>query len=52
MRFFCFRWKGNYSELDSQHWTPAMRKALQYDPQSAKNFDNGVFWIDYDSLCK
>ena len=45
------RWRGNYSELDVKHWTPEMQKALNYDPKSAKNFDNGVFWIDYDSLC-
>ncbi len=45
------RWRGNYSELDSTHWTPEMQKALNYDPKNASNFDNGVFWIDFDSLC-
>jgi len=44
------RWKGNYSERDAMNWTPAMKEALRYDPQSARNFDNGVFWIDIDSL--
>ena len=39
------RWRGNYSELDSRHWTPEMQKALNYDPKCAKNFDNGVFWV-------
>lgn len=45
------RWKGNYSERDKHHWTPDMRKALNFDPTSAQTFDNGVFWIDFDSLC-
>ena len=36
------RWKGNYSENDVQHWTPEMKKTLNYDPKSAQNFDNGT----------
>ncbi|XP_005103688.1 calpain-7 [Aplysia californica] len=46
------RWKGNFSEKDLANWTPELQKALNYDPKSAQMFDNGVFWIDYDSLCK
>lgn len=46
------RWKGNFSELDIQHWTPDMQKLCNYNPESARNHDNGVFWIDYDSLRK
>lgn len=45
------RWKGKYSERDTINWTPALSKALHYDPTNASMFDNGVFWIDYDSLC-
>ena len=44
------RWRGNWSELDTQHWTRTFRQALDYDPEDAANFDNGVFWIDYKSL--
>ena len=44
------RWRGNWSELDTQHWTPTFRQALHYEPEDAANFDNGVFWIDYKSL--
>ncbi|XP_076439397.1 calpain-7-like [Babylonia areolata] len=46
------RWKGNYSEKDLGHWTPELQKAMNYDPKSAQMYDNGVFWIDYDSLCR
>lgn len=44
------RWKGNFSELDIRNWTPELMSALNYDPNMAYNVDNGVFWIDYDSL--
>lgn len=46
------RWKGNYSELDTMHWTNELKEALNYDPDSASQFDNGIFWIDYDSICR
>lgn len=44
------RWRGNYSELDLAHWTPTLRGLLNYDPDSAAQYDNGVFWIDYASI--
>ncbi|XP_060522923.1 calpain-7-like [Cylas formicarius] len=46
------RWRGNYSELDTYHWTPDLQKLLNYDPNSAAQFDNGVFWIDFDSVLR
>lgn len=46
------RWRGNYSELDTLHWTPTLRSLLNYDPDSASQYDNGVFWIDYASILK
>lgn len=44
------RWKGNYSEYDVKNWTDELQIALNYNPKLACNIDNGVFWIDYDSL--
>ncbi|PVD29464.1 hypothetical protein C0Q70_08715 [Pomacea canaliculata] len=46
------RWKGNFSETDQTHWTPDLQKALNFDPLSAQMVDNGVFWIDYESVCR
>ena len=37
-----FRWRGNWSELDTGHWTPSFRQALDYNPDDAANFDNGI----------
>jgi calpain-7 len=44
------RWKGNFSEYDIKNWTEELQAALNYDPKMACNIDNGIFWIDYDSL--
>ena len=44
------RWRGNFSEYDVTNWTSELKAALNYDPKLACNTDNGIFWIDYDSL--
>ncbi|PIK62226.1 putative calpain-7-like [Apostichopus japonicus] len=46
------RWKGNFSEFDKENWTSQLQKELNFDPTNAQQFDNGVFWIDYQSLCR
>lgn len=44
------RWKGHYSEMDTVHWTPELQETLKYNPKLAEQFDNGIFWIDYNSI--
>jgi len=44
------RWKGKYSEGDTSNWTPALKRALQFDQTQAMQFDNGIFWIDWESM--
>jgi len=46
------RWKGNYSEFDIKNWTEELQGILNYNPKLACHMDNGIFWIDYDSLIK
>ena len=41
------RWRGNYSELDVVHWTEELKNLMNYNPENAAAFDNGVFFIDY-----
>ncbi|CAO4369881.1 unnamed protein product [Caenorhabditis nigoni] len=44
------RWKGNFSEKDKLNWTTKMKSALVYEPEVAATKDDGIFWIDYESV--
>ncbi|KAL6060329.1 calpain 7 [Balamuthia mandrillaris] len=46
------RWKGKWSLFDVDSWTPSMQKELEYDLQNDHLYDNGVFWIDFESVAK
>ncbi|CAG8446472.1 14847_t:CDS:10 [Rhizophagus irregularis] len=46
------RWTGPFSHLDRVNWTPELMKALDYDIERASNVDDGIFWIDFDSVCE
>ncbi|KAI8976222.1 hypothetical protein BDB01DRAFT_844522 [Pilobolus umbonatus] len=45
------RWRGPYSHLDNHVWTSELREVLKFDPDAAEMKDDGIFWIDYDSVC-
>eukprot|EP00051_Salpingoeca_urceolata_P016024 m.210933 g.210933 ORF g.210933 m.210933 type:complete len:820 (-) comp18569_c1_seq2:225-2684(-) len=44
------RWKGRFSPDDTKSWTAEFKRKLGYDQDSAQQFDNGVFWIDWPSV--
>ena len=39
---YCLSVQGNFSENDRAHWTPQLRKALNFDQTQALQVDNGV----------
>ncbi|KAF9356997.1 calpain 7 [Mortierella sp. NVP85] len=45
------RWKGRFSHLDAENWTEELKTELGYDQSAALKHDDGIFWIDYDSVC-
>ncbi|KAI7823236.1 hypothetical protein BC939DRAFT_503395 [Gamsiella multidivaricata] len=45
------RWKGPFSHLDADHWTDELKKDLNFDQFAALKNDDGIFWIDYESVC-
>ncbi|KAF9400881.1 calpain 7 [Mortierella sp. AD011] len=45
------RWKGPFSHLDADHWTEELKKELNFDQFAALKNDDGIFWIDFESVC-
>ncbi|KAJ2669294.1 cysteine protease [Coemansia sp. RSA 1085] len=45
------RWTGKFSHADQTNWTPELKQMLDYDPAAAENNDQGIFWIDFESVC-
>ncbi|KAI8612349.1 hypothetical protein BC830DRAFT_1067730 [Chytriomyces sp. MP71] len=44
------RWNGKYSHMDQNNWTRSMKDALGYDQLAAMQRDDGIFWIDFESV--
>jgi len=44
------RWTGRFSANDDKNWTPQLRKALNYDPEKERQFDNGIFWMNTEEI--
>ncbi|KAF9564703.1 calpain 7 [Mortierella alpina] len=45
------RWKGPFSHLDADSWTEGLKAELNFDQFAALKNDDGIFWIDYESVC-
>ncbi|KAG0197155.1 calpain 7 [Mortierella sp. GBA30] len=45
------RWKGPFSHLDADSWTEQLKVELNFDQFAALKNDDGIFWIDYESVC-
>ncbi|KAI9341800.1 hypothetical protein DFJ73DRAFT_843383 [Zopfochytrium polystomum] len=46
------RWKGAFSHLDEKNWTPSLREAVNFNQLAAFQFDDGIFWINFESVCE
>ena len=44
------RWKGKYGYQDTKSWTPELKKILGFDPEIAKQNDDGIFWIEWANM--
>eukprot|EP00003_Mantamonas_plastica_P004474 TRINITY_DN1354_c1_g2_i1.p1 TRINITY_DN1354_c1_g2~~TRINITY_DN1354_c1_g2_i1.p1 ORF type:complete len:688 (-),score=195.98 TRINITY_DN1354_c1_g2_i1:817-2715(-) len=45
------RWRGDYSPSDTNNWTHSLLQKLDYDVEMERQVDNGVFWMDWYSVC-
>jgi calpain-7 len=36
--------------MDKVSWTPELKQVFHYDTLNKE--DNGIFWIDFESVCK
>eukprot|EP00830_Metopus_es_P003775 TRINITY_DN13506_c0_g1_i1.p1 TRINITY_DN13506_c0_g1~~TRINITY_DN13506_c0_g1_i1.p1 ORF type:complete len:778 (+),score=93.28 TRINITY_DN13506_c0_g1_i1:1-2334(+) len=43
-----FRWNGKYSTSDTLNWNEPLKKKLHF--YDLAEYDNGIFWIDFDSV--
>ncbi|KAJ2774228.1 cysteine protease, partial [Coemansia nantahalensis] len=46
------RWTGRFGPADHASWTAELARELGYDPAEAERDDCGIFWIDYESVCR
>lgn len=46
------RWKGPFSAQDSEKWTRELCQSLNFNPAIAMNSDDGLFWIDFESITR
>jgi len=44
-----FRYRGKFSVEDRTSWTPALKKAFNFEALATG--DHGIFWIDIDTFC-
>eukprot|EP01080_Neovahlkampfia_damariscottae_P001813 gene1813-955_t len=45
-------WKGKFSSRDKKSWSFDLMKELNYDLKKEYENDEGIFWLDFDSLCQ
>ncbi|KAJ1675591.1 cysteine protease [Spiromyces aspiralis] len=46
------RWRGAYGPFDEEKWTPELQTRLGYNRETMVRRDEGIFWIDYESVCR